>query len=346
MQGEAITAEWMSGILGGEVGSITQERIGDGHIGVNVRLTLVDHDRGIPDSVVVKLPATDEASLTTAAMLRHYEREVRFYQQIAPTVDMRVPHCFHADWTAATNDFVLVLEDMSPARQGDQLTGCTLDQAEIAVRELAKLHGPRWDDPTLFDVDWMEHGGDEAAAGAQLAMLWQMLFPGFATTYESHLAPDEFALAEQFGARIVDWRSGRAAGPRTVTHGDYRLDNMLFATPEGGPPVTVVDWQTPGHGEPITDLSYFCGAGLLPPDRREHERFLIDAYLDALGEYSIALDGDWVWEQYRRETFAGLTVAVIASQIVTLNERSEAMFGAMASRHLRHALDLDSMSTF
>lgn len=346
MQGEEITTEWLGQILGGTVGSLTQERIGDGHIGVNVRLGLGDHDPGLPDSVVVKLPATDETSLATAAMLRHYEREVRFYQEIAPTVDMRVPNCFHADWTSATNDFVLVLEDMAPARQGDQLTGCTLDQAEVAVRELAKLHGPRWDDPTLFDVAWMEHGSDEAAAGAQLAMMWQMLFPGFAATYASHLAPDEFALVERFGARIVDWRSGRAAGPRAVTHGDYRLDNMLFATPEGGPPVTVVDWQTPGHGEPIADLSYFCGAGLLPPDRREHERFLIDAYLDALGEYSVELDDDWVWEQYRRDTFAGLVVAVIASQIVTLNERSEAMFGAMASRHLRHALDLDAMSTF
>ncbi|MGB0113218.1 MAG: phosphotransferase [Ilumatobacteraceae bacterium] len=345
MTGDEITAEWLGSILGGTVGRLTHQRIGDGHIGVNVRVGIGEHDPGLPDSVVIKLPATDETSLSTAAMLRHYEREVRFYQEIAPTVDMRVPACFHADWTPETNDFVLVLEDMAPAEQGDQLTGCTLEQAYVAVRELAKLHGPRWDDPTLFDVAWMEHGGG-AEAGMQLAMMWQMFFPGFAATYASHLAPDEMELAEQFGARIVDWRSGRAASPRAVTHGDYRLDNMLFQTPQGGPPVTVVDWQTPGHGEPIADLSYFCGAGLLPPERREHERSLVAAYTEALGEYSIELDDDWVWEQYRRETFAGLTVAAMASQIVTLNDRSEAMFGAMASRHLRHALDLDSMSTF
>ena len=35
-------------------------------------------------------------------------------------------------------------------------------------------------------------------------------------------------------------------------------------------------------------------------------------------------------------------MAVVASQIVGESERSEAMFAAMATRHLRHALDLDS----
>jgi hypothetical protein len=342
MRAADVTSDWLSTVLGGDVGPITSDRIGDGHIGVNIRVSMPDAESALPRSVVVKLPATDETSLTTAATLRHYERETRFYLDLASTVDIRVPACLHGEWDAATNDFVLVLEDMAPARQGDQLTGCSIEQARDAVSELAKLHGPRWSDPTLFEVDWIERDrGDESANG--LAIMWHMLFPGFATTYRSHLDADEFELAERFGAVIAQWRSGRT-GPKTVTHGDYRLDNMLFATPQGGPPVTVVDWQTPAHGDPIADLSYFIGAGLLAEDRRAHEHELVDAYLEALGEYGIELDGAWVWEQYRREAFAGLTVAAMASQIVTLNDRSEAMFAAMAQRHLRHALDHDSLS--
>jgi len=342
MKADDITADWLSSVLGGDVGTIACERIGDGHIGINVRVTMTGRSVELPSSVVLKLPATDETSLTAAAMLRHYEREVGFYTQLASTVDMRVPAVHHAEWTSSTNDFVLVLEDMAPARQGDQLTGCSIEQAHAAVRELAKLHGPRWDDPSLDDIEWLDRDrGEESANG--LAVMWQMLFPGFAATYRSHLSDDEFALAEEFGGRIAEWRGGRT-GPKTVTHGDYRLDNMLFATPEGGPPVTVVDWQTPTHGDPIVDLSYFIGAGLLPADRRSHERALIGSYLDALSAYSIELDETWVWEQYRREAFAGLVVAAMASQIVTLNDRSEAMFGAMAQRHLRQALDLDSIS--
>ena len=345
MRTEDVTSDWLSSVLHGDVGPITSQRIGDGHIGVNVRVAMPDAEANLPRSVVVKLPATDDASLTTAAMLRHYERETRFYTELASTVDMHVPSCFFGDWTAATNAFVLVLEDMAPATQGDQLVGCSVEQARVAVRELAKLHGPRWDDPTLYEIDWIEHdtgdSGDEAGSG--LAVMWQMFFPGFAATYRSHLSADEFELAERFGSLIAQWRGGRT-GPKAITHGDYRLDNMLFATPAGGAPIAVVDWQTPAHGSPITDLSYFIGAGLLPPDRRSHERELVSVYLDALTAYDITLDEAWVWEQYCRDAFAGLTVAAMASQIVTLNDRSEAMFGAMAQRHLRHALDLDSQS--
>jgi hypothetical protein len=35
-------------------------------------------------------------------------------------------------------------------------------------------------------------------------------------------------------------------------------------------------------------------------------------------------------------------MAVVASQIVGASDRSEAMFAAMATRHVRHALDVDS----
>lgn len=341
MRAEDVTSDWLSSVLDGDVGPVTSQRIGDGHIGVNVRIAMPDAEAKLPRSVVVKLPATDDTSLATAAMLRHYERETLFYTELASTVDMRVPSCFFGDWTPATNAFVLVLEDMAPAAQGDQLVGCSVEQARVAVRELAKLHGPRWNDPTLDDVEWIEHdtGGDEAGGG--LAVMWQMFFPGFAGTYRSYLSAEEFELAERFGDLIAEWRGGRT-GPRTITHGDYRLDNMLFETPGGGVPIAVVDWQTPAHGSPITDLSYFIGAGLLPPDRRRHERELVSVYLEALDAYDITLDDAWVWDQYRRDAFAGLTVAAMASQIVTLNDRSEAMFGAMAQRHLRQALDLES----
>ena len=57
-----------------------------------------------------------------------------------------------------------------------------------------------------------------------------------------------------------------------------------------------------------------------------------------------SVDGDWLWEQYRRDAFAGVIMAVVASQIVGGSERSEGMFAAMATRHLQHALDLDSLA--
>jgi hypothetical protein len=338
---EAVTAAWLSEVLGVDVSAVVHERIGDGLVGMNLRVTMEHDAPGTPSSVVVKLPSLDDTSRATGIALRNYEREVRFYLEVAHTVDVRVPHCFHGEWDAETGDFALVLEDMAPAVQGDQIAGTDPDTALHAVEELARLHGPRWDDPTLHDLDWLSRrtGADDAV---QLEGLWRMVFPGFLDTYGGYLAADALALVERFSSEVGAWVEGRT-GSWTVTHGDYRLDNLLFGTESVGPAVTVVDWQTPGHGTATGDLAYFCGAGLLPGDRRHHEHDLVDAYAAGLAEYGVETDRAELWEQYARDAFAGVVMAVVASQVVGGSDRSEAMFAAMATRHLQHALDLDSI---
>jgi hypothetical protein len=94
----------------------------------------------------------------------------------------------------------------------------------------------------------------------------------------------------------------------------------------------------------ITDVSYFLGAGPVPEERRRIERDLVDQYGAALADYGVAVDADDLWRQYRRDAYAGVIMAVIASQLVGSNERSEAMFAAMATRHAQHVIDLDSES--
>jgi aminoglycoside phosphotransferase (APT) family kinase protein len=176
-----------------------------------------------------------------------------------------------------------------------------------------------------------------------LGGLWAMMLPGFLATYSRYLWPEAVELIEEFGPRIPRWVDDRD-GPLTVTHGDYRLDNLMFRTDAGGYPVAAVDWQTPGHGPALGDVSYFLGAGLLPEARRQVERPLLDEYVGALGHYGVHVDEAWLWHHYRRDAFGGLIMAVVASQIVGASERSEAMFAAMATRHCQQALDLGAMA--
>ncbi|MEP6296511.1 MAG: aminoglycoside phosphotransferase, partial [Ilumatobacter sp.] len=128
MTPEEITPTWLSEILGADVVAVQAERIGDGLVGLNLRVAIEYADPastdGLPSSVVIKLPSLDETSRATGIALRNYEREVKFYDHIAATVAIRVPHCHHASWSEDTGDFVLVLEDMAPAAQGDQVSGC------------------------------------------------------------------------------------------------------------------------------------------------------------------------------------------------------------------------------
>jgi hypothetical protein len=340
MAPEELTDAWLSEVLCTDVRVRGTRRIGDGLVGMNIRLEM-ESDGSVPASLIAKLPSDDPTSRATGIGLRNYEREVCFYQQIAPTVDIRVPQCFHAEWDAVSGDFVLLMEDLAPATQGNQITGCDIEQARVAVLELAKLHGPRWGDATLDEIEWLSRRTAEGSQ--QLAMLWAMFLPGFMNTFAGSLTTEAVSLIERFGDRIVGWIDERDP-PITVTHGDYRLDNLMFAGASGGAPIAAVDWQTPGHGLGMTDVSYFLGAGPLPEQRRGIERSLIDEYGQALATYGVDADSETLWAQYRRDAYAGVVMTVVASQIVGVSERSEAMFTAMAERHTQHALDLDSES--
>lgn len=340
MTPEELTDAWLSEVLQAEVHVTGQQRIGDGLVGMNVRLAL--QGEGSPSSLIAKLPSPDPTSRMTGVMLRNYEREVKFYAELAPSLDVRVPRCYHHAWNATSGDFVLLLEDLAPAEQGNQIIGCTVDQARTAVLELARLHGPRWGDAALDDIEWLTRR-TSAADAEQLHGLWTMFVPGFLGTYGKYLDADQVAVIERFGERLVSWVNDREP-PSTVTHGDYRLDNLMFQSSAGGSPVAVVDWQTPGHGRASGDVAYFLGAGLLPEQRREVERSLVEQYAGALAAYGIDVDLDDLWRQYRQDSYGGVVMSVVASQIVGGSERSEAMFAAMATRHTQHVIDLDAES--
>ena len=108
------------------------------------------------------------------------------------------------------------------------------------------------------------------------------------------------------------------------------------------PPVTVVDWQTVGRGPAASDVAYFLGASLRSADRRNHERELLALYVDELGRRGVGgLDRDRFFDHYRRHSISGIVMAVVASMIVEVTERGDAMFLAMARRHAAHAIDTD-----
>ena len=344
MEPSGLTPAFLSGVLGAEVLAVEQSRVGTGQVGMNVRCRLTyagsraDH---LPESVVAKLPSDDASSRAVGLALRNYEREVGFYRELAPTVDVRTPRCFFADRDNATGDFVLVLEDLAPAVQGDQIAGCGIEQAALALTELAALHAPRWGDGTLAAIEWLQRR--EPGDLERLQGLYDGCLGPFVDRYGARLTDEQVELARRFSSRIGAFLA-LGVPPFTVTHGDYRLDNLLFGTVDGGYPVAVVDWQTPGLGVAFADLSYFCGAGLLTDDRRAHERDLVAHYGAELRRRGVDVGPDTCWEGYRRFAFSGVIMSVVASMIVGQTERGDDMFVAMGSRHLQHALDLDSLA--
>ena len=140
---ESLTPERLSSWLSASIGevsiaSMTTKAVGTGQMASSYRLDLTYADRrpaDAPDSVILKVSSQDESSRQMAAAASAYLREVRFYQKLAPVAGARVPRCYHADISSSAMDFVLVMEDMGPARSIDQLGGCSVDQAALAVAQ-------------------------------------------------------------------------------------------------------------------------------------------------------------------------------------------------------------------
>lgn len=337
---DTIDAAFWRSVFNGAVTAGEPERIGAGQVGMNLRYALSSDEVEVPDTVVVKLASPDETSRATGVALRNYEREVKFYQQLVDTIDVRSPRCWFADWNESNGSIAIVLEDMAPAAQGDQIDGCSLRQAELAIDQLVRMQGPRWGDPTLAGIDWLQRR--DASDTDRLNGLFSMLLPGFLEVHSAAIVRDVgqsgLDFLTELSTKITAYVEARDE-PFTVTHGDYRLDNLLFATEQGGVECCVVDWQTPGHGNGVGDLAYFIGAGLLPNERREHEWALVDRYVEGIGSYGHVVDRRWVEGHYRREAISGVIMAVIASQIVGRTTRGDKMFEVMATRHLLQGLE-------
>ena len=91
-----------------------------------------------------------------------YRAEIAFYRELAPTLDVDVPHCHLAVANGDATSFTLVLEDMAPAVQGDQIAGAPVDAVAAAARNLSGLHAPRWCDPSWLGASWLQPSGPAA----------------------------------------------------------------------------------------------------------------------------------------------------------------------------------------
>jgi hypothetical protein len=336
-----VTADWCSAALAATIGeaeviAVTIEPVGTGQVSDTVRLHLeYDEPHAGPPTLIAKVPAAAEDSRFAARLTRTYEIEASFYRDLAADLPVRTPRCHYSAHDAATDGYVVLLEDVSPARQGDQLHGCPVAEIEAAIDELALLHAPRWGDEALTQIGWLHRAQPENIAN--LVALVNLAAGPFRERYRDRLSAETLALAGRLLPRLGA-QLGHRRRPWTIVHGDFRADNLLF----GGDRVVVVDWQTVSLGPGPADLSYLLGASLTPDDRRVHEAALVDRYVERLDARGVAVDRDDVWEAYRRHTFGGLVMAILASGLVQRTKRGDEMFVAMAERHARHALDLDA----
>ena len=339
-QPEDLTAEWLTAALqqGGHdvtVSAVTTEPIGHGQVGANYRLHL-QGEGPLPRTLVAKMGAGEDRSMVANG----YRNEVSFYLDLAPTVAVAPPRCWFGAMSGDATVFTLLLDDLSPAEPGDQVAGCTPDEAEAAAVNLAGLHGPRWCDETLYEHPGLNRVGEEDAAF--LGSVFASAVDIFVERYRAEVDDDGERTLRRFADVVSTWITARAER-FALGHGDYRLDNLLFH-PDGA--VHAVDWQTLSVGQPGRDLAYFCGTSLEVEDRRAHEEALVATYRNAVLEHGVH-PADYpeatAFEDYRLGVLQAplITVLGVAYATAGRSERADAMFLTMFRRSLVAIEDLE-----
>ncbi len=335
---EEVSAAWLAQVTGLDVRSVRAEQIGKG-IGVSSALYRLHlQGSGCPTSVVVKLPALDEAAVFTSTVLRMYIREVRFFAELAGECPVRVPAGYHGDVDEESSRFVVVMEDLGALRTVDQVAGMDLADAERAVDELAAWHARWWG-----RADALAEAGATVSLGDPIypAVLPMVFAEGWEkVTGAIELPASIVEVGERFAGAIERLLAELSQAPTTMLHGDYRADNMLF---DGDGHVVLLDFQLIGTGRGVYDLAYFVTQSLSAETAAAAERPLFERWcagLEAAGVRPADLaDG---WEDYRKAALFCFVYPIVASRGMDLADpRQHDLLESMTSRFARAVEQLE-----
>ncbi|HEY8078811.1 MAG TPA: phosphotransferase family protein, partial [Labilithrix sp.] len=175
------------------------------------------------------------------------EREYRVMRALAPT-NVPVPDALAlcTDESVAGKPFFVMRYVPSRIFWDPTLPEAASNEARAAIyREyigtLAKLHS----------VDHARIGlEDYGKAGGYV----QRQIERWSKQYESSRTSDIPAME-----RLMAWLRGKSPvkDETTLIHGDWRLDNLLYA-PTEDKVLAIVDWELSTLGHPVSDLAYAC----------------------------------------------------------------------------------------
>ena len=247
----------------------------------------------LPRSIVAKLPSGDPMLRTVFDRLGQNRREVMFYREVAAGAPLGTPASYFCGLDQNTEGTILLLEDLSNGRQGNSVTGCSVEDARACIEQLARFHAAWWDSPLLDSLHWMPLRDAEAETYLEVYPdAWAALLEKAGAGMPEGLR----VLGDRLAPRVHELKAFLTKPPRTIVHGDYRLDNCFFPAGPDGRHVVVFDWEFCVRGRGVYDVATFVSEAFPPHQRRELE-------VGLLREYHAALEGAGVTGYSFEESF-------------------------------------------
>ena len=331
---EEITPEWLTHALReseilvkATVESVDIEAVGEGRGALSqiVRLNITyDHyETHAPESLIAKLSLPDPEMRKARTSI--YANEIHFYRELANRMNLYTPRLYFSAMRDEEGLFILLLEDLSALHPIGQ-TGCWVEETKCAVTHLTLLHAQFWGDPHLKRLEWLSDWNPVVYEGQ-----WQ----AFKTRTEEHWTVFKDKMGHRLSAQIMKIGDHLAEYlvyvtrqleqlPRTLIHGDFDPNNLLFGAVDGPTPIAVIDWQFLEYAPGVLDMSRFLSDALSPQDLTEHETMLLENYHAGLMENGVeGYDFDQCLRAYRLSVLKQFCHAVsFASRLDSVDENA------------------------
>jgi aminoglycoside phosphotransferase (APT) family kinase protein len=339
-----VSAGWVTAALGdalsSPVSAVAARRIGEG-AGVTslvLRLGLsYEGDAAGPASVIFKSPGTSLQADPDrpARQYGFYEREARFFQELAPEVAI-APRCYSCEFDRGSGEPGLLLEDLAGYDQEDDRRGLPAESLRRCVGVLAAMHSEWWQSPRLSSCDFLFTVN--APNAGFLAEGHSRSWASFLERYGHVLPPGYEAFRPPLSSSLQEAATGLGAAPRTLVHLDFRADNLFFG---GDPPRTVaIDWQLATRGPGVADLATLFCHSIATDLRRELEEDLMHLWHEAVvSATATSYSFEQAGADFRRWLLFHVVRVVIAGASVPPESQAGELIATYAERAFACAID-------
>ncbi|XP_063695698.1 uncharacterized protein LOC134827090 [Culicoides brevitarsis] len=290
--------------------------VGDGYMSVIVRATIIGtkssenitHEFPVLCKMQVVSKARREFSNSNAL----FKREIAMYKDYLPELEkiqreygvstkegfFNYPKCYYAEFDDATDDGILVMNDIRDEGYAMVSKYEPLDIAVIrlVVQQLAKLHALSFvferKKPEIFaKFKKYEDLMEQIMVQPATVGMWNTVFPvainslqGKHPKIEEKLKKLRENLAVEYKYLTNPENSGKYS---VLGHGDSWSNNFMFKFGPSKIPndVMVLDWQLSRYASPILDLAYFLFTSTDKPTRDAHYANLLKLYHETFGAF-------------------------------------------------------------
>jgi len=284
---------------------------------------------GDPRKYILKVGSDHPVARKFSRHIRSFQREILAYQLLQPLGGKFVPRCMVSASVPNGSDGLLLLQEINPARSGDQVQGLSFKELSSVAKSIGVVHARFWNSNQLRKIKALPlHHYNRAHETRKHAQ-------AFFKHCRSLVTQKDLKRIPSFFLSITQALRQSKNRPITLVHGDLRADNLLFVRSKA----FIVDWQIAARGLGAFDLARVIGGSSARPLAPQAQHKLVGIWHQTLRQGGVrGYNLPDAWHDYRIGVALTLSIPITnGPTLVQLSTRGRRIARLMIRRFFRNA---------